>query len=376
MTALGARISEMIQSEGPIPLDRFMSLALQDPRHGYYMTRDPFGAGGDFVTAPEISQMFGELLGLWALDLWLRMGRPPVLRLIELGPGRGTLMADVLRAARINGAFLKALDLRFIETSPFLAERQRTLLGAFPGPAAWHANLDDVPHGPAIVFANEFFDALPVRQYVRTPEGWRERVVGLDEQDCLAFALAAEPERAIKLGAPVGAVLEVGLAARRIMAALARRLVAQGGCALVVDYGYVRSGLGETLQALERGAPVDPLRGPGEADLTVHVDFSALRQAATAAGAVAHGPVEQGVFLNHLGIEQRAARLARDANTDQRAAIEAAAARLVDRSSDRGMGALFKVLAVRAPAWPTPAGFDEEEAGFDEEEAGFDEEEE
>ena len=359
MTALCDRLIERIQMDGPIPLDRFMVLALQDPKHGYYVTRDPLGADGDFATAPEISQIFGELLGLWAVDLWARMGEPASLRLIELGPGRGTLMADALRAARVAPRFLEAVDVCLIETSPVLTERQRAALASAPVRVNWRERFEDAPGGPAIVFANEFFDALPVRQYVNTPQGWRERLVGLDEAGRLNFVLAPLLEQAIRVRAPDGAVIEVGIAARRFASGLARRLVDQGGCALILDYGYVRAGLGETLQAMRRGAPVAPLQDPGEVDLTAHVDFAALAKEARAQGARVRGPLEQGAFLRRLGLAERAERLARAATPAQRESLMAGAARIADPSHERAMGALFKVLAIASPQGPEPTGFQE-----------------
>ena len=197
MSELGSRIAALVAQEGPMPLEHFMALALGDPRHGYYMTRDPFGAAGDFITAPEISQMFGELIGLWAAESWMQMGSPARLQLIELGPGRGTLMADALRAAHVAPRFREALEVHLVETSPVLAAAQRERLASSGLPATWHAHLSDVPEGPSIIIANEFFDALPVRHYQRTPEGWRERLVGLDAQGALAFGLAPSIEPAI-----------------------------------------------------------------------------------------------------------------------------------------------------------------------------------
>ena len=364
MTPLARRLRELIACEGPISFERYMALALSDPDHGYYMTRDPLGEAGDFVTAPEISQMFGELLGVWAADLWRRMGAPDPVRLIELGPGRGTLMKDALRAARACPGFLQACDVHLVEISPALAERQRrTLAGAAPA-IAWSASIEAVPEGPAIIFANEFFDALPVRHYVRLERGWSERLVGTDETGAFAFGAAGEPEPGIVAEAPRGAVIELGAEARLFAERIARRLQAQGGALLILDYGYERPRFGETLQAVRRHARADILADPGEVDLTAHVDFYALARAAGAAGARVFGPIEQGTFLRRLGIEERAARLKQGASADQIRSIEDALARLVDpnRPDRPGMGELFKVLAVTAPDCPAPAGFEEANA--------------
>ena len=262
MSALGDEIRALIGQEGPISLERYMALALTHPTHGYYMKRDPFGAEGDFTTAPEISQMFGELIGLWAAEVWAAMGCPNPLRLIELGPGRGTLMSDALRAARVAPEFRAALDVCLIETSPTLAAIQHDTLLTAGAPVSWAAQLEDAPDGPAIMIANEFLDALPIRQYVRGPRGWRERLVGLDGAGELTFGLAAEPERYIKAQAQEGDVLEVSAIGHRLMFALGARLARQGGAALFIDYGHTATGFGDTLQALRAHRMVDPLGRP------------------------------------------------------------------------------------------------------------------
>ena len=354
MTPLGAEIARIIAIEGPMPVSRYMALCLQHPRRGYYVTRDPLGR--DFVTAPEISQVFGELIGLWCADSWSRLGRPDPVALVELGPGRGTLMADLLRAARIVPAFRAALRVHLVETGPVLRERQRAALRDSGVPVAWHDGVAEVPEGPLIVVANEFLDALPVRQFVRAGGAWRERLVGLDSAGRLAFGLAPEPEPSLTPSGPDGAVIEVGAAAADLVAGLATRVVRHGGAILAIDYGHVRTGFGDTLQAVRAHASVDPLGTPGEADLTAHVDFPALSRAALAAGASVHGPVPQGAFLRALGIEARADALRR-ARPDAGAAIEAGIDRLVAGGAT-GMGALFKVLAIASPNASPLAGFD------------------
>ena len=357
MTALKRELKNLIATEGPLTVARYMALCLGHPRHGYYTTRDPFGAGGDFTTAPEISQMFGELIGLWAVETWRALGAPDRLRLIELGPGRGTLMADLLRAARVAPAFLAAVDVHLVETSPVLRARQQSILRAAPVPVAWHERASDAPEGPAVVIANEFFDALPVRQFVKTGQGWRERLVGLDDRGELAFGLAPEPEpRLKKTAAPQGAVLEWAEAAMAVAETLAHRVATQGGAALVVDYGDSGPAFGDTLQAVRRHAFADPLAEPGEADLTVHVDFDQLGRAARAGGARPFGPMAQGDFLRALGIEARAAALKARATPDQSAGIDAALQRLAgDGAGD--MGALFKVFAFAHPDLAMLPGF-------------------
>jgi NADH dehydrogenase [ubiquinone] 1 alpha subcomplex assembly factor 7 len=357
--SLRREIAELIATEGPISVERFMALALSHPRHGYYRSRDPLGAEGDFVTAPEISQMFGELIGLWAVDCWARMGEPERLALIELGPGRGTLMADALRAARLSPRFLAELSIHLVETSEILRVKQRETLGhakTAAVPIAWHARFAEIPEGPFILVANEFFDALPIRQYLRDAKGWRERLVGLDDEGRLAFGLSADVEAALRLDAPQGAILEMcphGLALAREIAA---RLISAGGTALLIDYGYSRQGFGDTLQAVRRHEFADPLEAPGEADLTAHVDFAALGRVARDAGAALHGPATQGALLRALGIKARAQRLKAGASAIQAAAIDAALARLTGEAQGE-MGALFKAMAISSPKLPSLAGF-------------------
>jgi len=356
-TPLDAYLRELIATEGPIGIERFMAICLADPVHGYYMTRDPLGASGDFTTAPEISQIFGELIGLWAVQCWHGLGSPPALHLVELGPGRGTLMADALRAARLVPAFRAALHVHLVETSPVLTGLQRHTLDAAGVPLAWHARLEDVPAGPAIVIANEFFDALPIRQFVSQGGRWHERMVGLAAGK-LIFGLDGEPAPGMTMRARDGDVLEVGFAGLAVTEQLAGRLARDGGAALVIDYGHAATGFGDTLQAVKHHAFADPLADPGAADLTAHVDFAALLRQARTAGAAVHGPVPQATFLERLGARQRAAALQKGAADEEtRAGIAAALARLTD-TAPKGMGSLFKAIALTAPGQPVPAGFE------------------
>ena len=361
-TGLGEELRRIIKAEGPITVARFMALCLSHPVHGYYMRGDPFGRGGDFTTAPEISQIFGELLGLWTLALWEQMGAPERVLLVELGPGRGTLMADALRAARIAPAFLHAVSVHLVETSPTLRQRQGETLAGISVPVAWHETLETVPEGPLFAVANEFFDALPVHQAVRTADGWHGRCVGLDGEGRLAFGIAPFPLPGFEAtlppkvrDAPPGAIYEWRSDA--IATELGRRIAAHGGAALVLDYGHGESGTGDTLQAVQRHAFADPLAEPGEADLTAHVNFAALRRAGSRAGAATYGPVGQGAFLRRLGLGERAAALKRNATAAQARDIDLAAARLA--GSGRGeMGELFKALAFSSPGLGVPPGFD------------------
>ncbi|WP_454915722.1 class I SAM-dependent methyltransferase [Xanthobacter sediminis] len=353
---LAAEIRALIAAEGPLPVSRYMALCLGHPRHGYYMTRDPLGTRGDFTTAPEISQMFGELLGLWAVAVWQQMGAPAAFLLVELGPGRGTLMADALRAALLAPAFGAAARVHLVETSPVLREAQRRALAGTD--VAWHHRIEELPPGPAVVLANEFFDALPVDQYVRAADGWHERRVGLDGEGRLAFGLDPSPSPLAAAFAPRGAPPEGAVLERMESGpalALARRLAAEGGAALVVDYGHA-GGFGDTLQAVSRHTFADPLEAPGAADLTAHVDFSALARMAQSQGTAAFGPLSQSEFLLRLGLAERAERLMAQAGPEGEDAIATAALRLAGTQEGQ-MGALFKVLALAAPGLGTPAAF-------------------
>ncbi|MBI3275676.1 MAG: SAM-dependent methyltransferase, partial [Methylocystis sp.] len=244
MTALRDEIASIIAQHGPITLEHYMSLCLSHPTLGYYMTRDPFGPSGDFITAPDISQMFGELLGLWAIEAWRAAGAPSPVRLVELGPGRGTLMADVLRVAPVSAPFAQAIDVHLVETSPALESVQRRMLANASRPVTWSGDFKHVPHGPSIILANEFFDALPVRHFVRIDGSWRERLVGLSDDGALVFGAAQHAEPNLRVDAPEGAIVEIGAVALRLMTDIARRIVKERGALLVVDYGYLETSLG------------------------------------------------------------------------------------------------------------------------------------
>ncbi len=353
---LGRLIREQIRADGPLSLAQYMALALGHPKHGYYITRDPLGSAGDFTTAPEISQMFGEMIGLWCVDVWQSLGAPGAFRLVELGPGRGTLMADLLRAAGVVPAFRAALDIWMVETSPVLSGLQQKTLAAIKPPVHWTDHLASVPDGPAIFIANEFFDALPVRQFQMTQTGWRERMVGL-EGERLILALAPDAPGAIVAdlprNAPLGAVGELSPDSLGIATELAGRIAAANGAALIIDYGPAESGLGDSVQAMKAHAFTDILANPGAADLTAHVDFARLARAARSAGAQTLGPVGQGDFLHALGIAARAARLAAKGGR----AADTVTAALHRLTAPDQMGTLFKVLALTQAGHPSPAGF-------------------
>jgi SAM-dependent MidA family methyltransferase len=343
---LADRLRRLIAAQGPIPVSDYMALA----NAHYYATRDPLGAAGDFTTAPEISQMFGELIGLALADVWDRAGRPEGVRYVELGPGRGTLAADALRAM---GAAGLEPEVHFVETSPVLRAAQAERV---PG-ALWHDDLSTLAgDGPILAVANEFFDALPIRQLIATATGWRERLVTLDGDRFVPAAGPPVPANAVPdpiRAAPAGTVLETSPASLALARGVAGCMNMQGGAALIIDYGHDRLCAGETLQAVRRHEYADPWSEPGEADLTAHVDFEALGRAAAETGAKVHGPVAQGDWLRALGIEARAQALARTAPT-RAAEIDAALERL---TSPDQMGTLFKALALASPQWPAPEGF-------------------
>jgi SAM-dependent MidA family methyltransferase len=359
MSPLMREIATIIAQDGPITLERYMSLCLSHPRYGYYMTHDPFGAGGDFITAPEISQMFGEMLGVWISEAWSASDGPAGARLVELGPGRGTLMSDVLRVARVAPSFLANIEVDLIETSPLLRDLQRQTLTGESTPIDWRADFGEVPRAPLFILANEFFDALPARHFVKTESGWRERLIGLSSAGALAFGLSSRVESGLNVQAPSGSVIEVNAIAQRLIGEIAERIVVDGGVLLLVDYGYTQTTLGESLQAVARHAYVDPLESPGEADLTTHVDFAALKRAARAKGAKVQGPVAQGSFLRQLGIARRAETLCRRATPAQQIDIESALDRLVGAGDVREhMGELFKAMAIMHPDTPDLPGFE------------------
>jgi SAM-dependent MidA family methyltransferase len=355
-----SEIKKLIRSSGPMPVWRYMELCLMHPKHGYYLSRDPLGREGDFTTAPEVSQMFGELLGLWTASVWKAVGSPPLLRLIELGPGRGTMMADALRALRVLPPLYQSLSIHLVEINPALRDKQKATLSGVRN-VAWHESIDEIPEGAAVILANEYFDVLPIHQVVRQENGWHERVVYLDDEGEPIFgaAPAAIPRFEVLLppvvrAAPVGAIFE-WRPDSEIMK-IASRVRDQGGAALIIDYGHLRSDAGDTFQAVARHRFADPLKSPGQADVTAHVDFQALARAAEDLGARVHGPVTQGEFLKRLGIETRAVTLMAKATHEVSEDISNALKRLID-SGHGAMGSMFKVLAVSEPNLTALAGF-------------------
>jgi NADH dehydrogenase [ubiquinone] 1 alpha subcomplex assembly factor 7 len=358
---LEREIRRLIGIAGPIPVAEYMRLCLTHPQYGYYITRDPFGAGGDFVTAPEISQMFGELIGIWLASVWQQMGAPANVRLIELGPGRGTMLLDALRAARTVAGFQQAVVLHLVEISPALRQMQERRLEPLGLPVQWHAALEDVPAGPCLIVANEFIDALPAHQAVKLADGWHERVVEIGADGKLAIGAERDPllhfEATLPSGlrlSPPGSIYE--WRADSVALEIGRR-VRNDGAALILDYGHAWYGLGETLQAVSKHAFSDPLLTPGEIDLTAHVDFEALGQRAESMGGRIHGPVSQRDWLRRLGIEERAAALKSHTPYGKAIEIDQALSRLTAGGA-KGMGELCKAIAISDPKLDQLPGFE------------------
>ena len=360
MNALAARIAAQIGAEGPISIAQFMTFALHDPVAGYYATRNPLGA--DFITAPEVSQMFGELIGLWLAQVWHDQGKPKRPQLVELGPGRGSLLADALRALKLMPEFRAALDIVLVEASPVLRKLQEETLRDCGVPVRWAESFAAGRDGrPLFLVANEFFDALPIRQFVKTEHGWCERMVTLDQNGALAFALAPFPATLVpsgRDGAPQGGVYEMSATGESIAEEIGHTIARDGGAALIIDYGYDTPGFGETLQAVAGHEFADVLSDPGASDLSAHVDFRALAGAAMRGGVSVCGPMDQGTFLMSLGLSERAGALSNTARSDADVATLDAVRIAVDRlvNPDQ-MGSLFKALAILPKTAPPPPGF-------------------
>ncbi len=344
--SLKARLAAQIAASGPMTIAAYMQACLYDPKGGYYATRPALGETGDFITAPLVSQMFGELIGLWAVETWRGLGAPAVVRLVEAGPGDGTLMSDILRAAKLVPEFIEASDVWMIEVSEPLMQRQMAALADVPVTPSWAGRIEDVPPGaPVILIANELLDCLPVRQFIQTDGGWVEKMVGLNDTGDLAYVLSGPAPEG-------GMVLEMSHAQEAFGLNLGRILREETGAALLIDYGRSEPGFGDTFQALSHHAKVDPLADPGGADLTVHVDFPAVLDAARAQGC-ATAITTQGQFLRRLGIEYRAAALAR-AKPERTETLQRQIHRLV--APDQ-MGDLFKAAVLYYPADTPPPGF-------------------
>lgn len=364
MTPLEVYLRRRIALEGAISVADFMSDALGHPDYGYYRTRDPLGRAGDFTTAPEISQMFGELIGFWCAHVWQEIGSPSAVHLVELGPGRGTLMADLLRAvSKVAPDFRQSLSVHMVETSPVLETAQKAALEKQGAEAFWHGDVIDLPEdAPLLIVANEFFDALPIRQLQRTEAGWCERLVVIDPgSNMLSFTHAPGPAPSaalvpdpIRSSAAIGKISEVSPVSWRIAGDLAARLARQGGAALIIDYGYEGPATGDTLQAVKDHKPCNVLEDPGNVDLTAHVDFTAIANAAEEQNVRATPVRGQGAFLNALGIAQRTEMLCAAA-PDQTENLRKGRDRLTE---PRGMGTVFKAMGLTAHKGLTLPGLD------------------
>ncbi|MFB2550648.1 class I SAM-dependent methyltransferase [Ensifer soli] len=353
-TPLAEKIKAIIRAQGPISITDYFSLCLADPEHGYYKTREPFGREGDFTTAPEISQLFGEMLGVFFIHAWQRHGAPVPVSLAEIGPGRGTMMSDMLRViARAAPALYEALDVHLVETSARLRRIQTQTLVAHKYKIAWHDSFDTLPQNFLLLAANELFDAIPIRQFVQTEFGFRERLVGLDAEGALTFAAGVAsldpdllPQPAARV--PVGTLFEYAPARDAVMAAIAAHIRRTGGTALIIDYGHLATGFGDTLQAVREHQYDPPLAHPGEADLTSHVDFEMLARRAATEGLRINGLVRQGDFLVALGLIERASALGNDKDAITQETIRLGVERLAGAGVGK-MGELFKVLAISSP---------------------------
>ena len=359
---LEAEIRRRIAMAGPMPVSEYMALCLGHPEHGYYMTRDPLGARGDFITAPEVSQMFGELIGLWVAAVWTQLGSPENVRIIELGPGRGTLMKDAMRAVQVLPGFREAIVLHLVEISPALkAQQERTLEGTSV-PVFWHDRFAEVPEGPSIIVANEFFDALPVSQAVKRKNGWHERRIEIDTENNFAFTEAPDPIPSFERILPPA----VRTAANSMIfewrtdntaMELGRRIAHDNGAALVIDYGHAESAVGDTLQAVGHHAYANVLSSPGTLDLTAHVDFEALKRGVEAMGVNGFGPIDQARLLQRLGIDTRAEKLKARAAPAVADTIDRALVRLTGYGRN-DMGGLFKAVAFAHPSLGVPPAFE------------------
>mgnify|MGYP001222312244 CR=1 FL=1 len=361
MTPLESRLRHIIKTAGSISVAKFMQIALSDPEYGYYQTRDPLGVQGDFVTSPEISQIFGEIIGLWCVVTWQNAGRPRNIILLELGPGRGTLMADILKTAKkVSPEFTNALKVHLIETSPVLKQQQRAILKEYE--ITWQNDIEQIPSEPALIIANEFFDALPTEQYVMTKDGWYQRHITVDQKhDNLSFINVPLKKQESPVfpnqisNAKIDSIFERNAISERIMRSIAERIRDNGLASLIIDYGHTQTQLGETLQAVKSHKYHNPLTDIGEVDLTSHVDFEALVATSKTLGTRVHGPITQRDFFTSLGIEQRTRTLAAKAEGGQVPLLLEGSKRLIAKN---GMGTLFKVMAITPKRGETPAGFE------------------
>lgn len=360
-TLLAQQLKDYIRVNGPISTRAYMEACLYDPEHGYYRAGNPIGADGDFITAPEISQMFGEMIGIWCLLTWQAMGQPIPLQIVELGPGRGTLMSDVLRALMKLHPNFETISVHLVERSVSLRATQMAALEGFDCHKAWHEHLSAVPKAPTIIIGNEFLDCLPVRQFVKTAQAWHERVVAVDDAGEFCFAVGAEVPKDLFVparfaNAAAGSIFEFCPDFELIIRDIQRLAAEVPFAALFVDYGFEGPSLGETLQAVHKHKMVSPFTAPGNVDLTAHVDFTAIAAQAVAGGLKAFGPRDQGAFLSQLGIGARAETLVKSATEDQAEKLVSDVVRLV---APEHMGAMFKALCLTGPTIAAPPPFDQ-----------------
>ena len=363
MTALEDIIKQQIRENGPMDMATYMSLCLGHPEHGYYMTRDPFGEDGDFTTAPEISQMFGEVIGAWLIDAWMKMGSSSPVTLLECGPGRGTLMADILRATKNVPAFHDAVQVHMLEMSPVLKALQQKTLDGYD--VTWHHDTESVPtDSPLLILGNEFLDALSINQYVFTDTGWAKKVVNLDINETLCIDKISIEKEEIKgfppslLPPQIGDYLEVSLEQKRFLYEIIKIMQKQLCTCLFLDYGFNNSGSADTLQAVLNHAYCNILEQPGNADLTAHVNFGEVARQIMEENLTVHGPVSQGGFLQRLGIATRADILKQAGTDQQKEEIDLALKRLTGQNTDdHEMGALFKVIAFSSDSLINLEGF-------------------
>ena len=345
LTSLDSRLRAQIEATGPLLVADFITRALYDPQDGYYATKVPIGRSGDYITAPEMSQAFGEVIALWLINIWQQAGRPEPFHLVEIGPGRGTLMADILRTCQSLKVPLSEAAVHLVEVSPLLKRLQQAALSPFPSGIFWHQNLNTLPHGQGfcLMVANEFWDALPIQQFVAVNQDWVERRVGTHDGQLVFLPEGPAPVRERCPAMPL------------LVSQVAAHLKKNGGAALFLDYGYDQpDATGDTLQALQRHQPQSPLVNAGQADLTHHVDFHRLKTLCAEASVYVHGPISQGDFLKAIGLDIRTERLCNRANPDQRSALQTAAVRLTHPSH---MGTLFKALSIVSDDSLHPAGF-------------------
>ena len=379
-TTLVERLKSKIVAAGSITVEQYMEACLADKISGYYVKKDPIGAEGDFITSPELSQIFGELIGLWTFEIWQMMGKPSTVHLIELGPGRGTLMSDALRALKIVPEYYQKLNIHLVESSQVLKNKQKQNLARFDQQINWHSDIESLPFGPKIFIANEFFDALPVKQYQYKGNQWFERLIrlktaensnhnqpfeySLDERpaehiESILTELKAQQSQSLQQKSDI--IFEYRCNCINLIKKIAEFGKQAPLALLLIDYGHTETAFEETLQAVKKHKYFNPLSQPGEADITTQVDFNQLKQSAQMSGLTAHGPISQGQFLLSLGLEQRLNQLLKNVRPAHYKQLESGTLRLVD---PKQMGLLFKAMALLSSNLPPPSPFNVEKSEY------------